>query len=180
MTTPPESRSATEGTGGELAGPVIAALITHELEIARGRASSLQARGLAVISSAGTLVTLLFGLSALATKAENFALPSSTKLPLAMAAVCLIAAAVAAIWTNAPRKVGGIALTDLESMITGELWRRPAAGAQQKVAVAQLRMAQGERAVNKDIARKLAIAICLEIAGIACVAWAVIALIVNG
>src|SRR5690242_8999727 len=56
---------------GEQAGPVIADLIAKELDTERSVMVSLQSRGLAVISSAGTLVTLLFGLSTLAIKAEN-------------------------------------------------------------------------------------------------------------
>lgn len=46
------------------AGVVIAEVIRQELESSRTAAASLQSRGLAVISSAGTLVALLFGLSA--------------------------------------------------------------------------------------------------------------------
>ena len=49
-----------------------------------------------MISSSGTLVTLLFGLSAVATTVQHFKLPAAAKPPLYLAAVLLVAAAIAA------------------------------------------------------------------------------------
>lgn len=85
------------------AGPLIADLITKELDAEESVTASLQSRGLAVISSSGTLVTLLFGLSAVATTAQHLELQAAAKPPLYLAAVLLVAAAIAGIVTNAPR-----------------------------------------------------------------------------
>lgn len=163
----------------ELAGPVIIGLIDAEIAVSRARTSSYQTRGLAVISSAGTMVTLLFGLSALATKAQDFAMPTTVVVPLCLAAAFLVLSAVAAIWTNAPRRVEGVTLTDLGAKLDADRWNRPAHRAQQAMAPAQLKVAESERKVSRNVAWTLLFAITLEIAGIACVAWAVLALILG-
>lgn len=166
-------------TDAEQAGPVIADLIGKELDTERSVMASLQARGLAVISSAGTLVTLLFGLSALAMKAEQFRLPPGTRLPLYTATALLVGAAVAGIVTNAPRGAGRANLSDLSDHLDSPYWEYPAAQAQREVARSQLRSAQSMRKSNRFRARFLLGAIVLEIAGIACVMWAAIALIAH-
>lgn len=163
--------------GDETGGKVVSAVIVAELESARAAAASVQGRGLAVISSAGTLVTLLFGLSALATKAQNFTLPPSTRLPLVLAAVFLVLAAVAGLVTNAPRRSDVMALKALKPLIEGDLWHVPAFYAEQEVARTRLAMADNARELNRRMARFLAAAITLEIAGVACVTWAVLSLI---
>ena len=168
--------SATPAEGG-LAGPVIADLIAKEVEASRAKAASVQARGLAVISSSGTLVTLLFGLAALATKAQNFALPAATKLPLYLAAGFLALAAFVAILTNAPRKRDAIPTSTLRPLLEETLWNAPAVQAQRQVAMSQLTVFESERKVNVQMARLLQVAIGLELAGIVCVVGAVITLI---
>jgi hypothetical protein len=58
------------------------------------RKTSLEQRGLAVVTTSGTLVTLLFALIAVITSAKNLSLPASARGDLA-AAVILFAIAVA-------------------------------------------------------------------------------------
>ena len=135
----------------EVAGPVIAQLIIKEVERSQAAAASLQSRGLAVISSWGTLVTLLFGLSAVVTNVDHFELPSATKIALIGAACLLVFAAVAGIAANAPRRKHAIGLDGLAPLLEDELWTAKAKNALQATA--------------------------LEIAGVACITWAVIALI---
>jgi hypothetical protein len=169
-----------QGAEAAQAGPLIAGLITKELEAQRAITASLQSRGLAVISSSGTLVTLLFGLSAVATTAEHFKLPGPAKPPLYAAAVLLVAAAVAGIVTNAPRNVRATALARLRPLVESPYWEYPVGPAQQEVARTQLAAAEAVRAGNQVRARWLLAAIILEIAGIASTMAAVIALIAKG
>jgi hypothetical protein len=169
MTSPSDSE--------EVAGPVIAQLIAKEVERTQAITASLQSRGLAVISSSGTLVTLLFGLSALATRAADFTLTAATKAPLIVAAVLLVLAAVAGIATNAPRQKHAIGLDGLAPLLDDESWSAQAKHAVQATARAQLRIAKAAREANRTMARFLLAGIALEIAGVACITWAVIALI---
>lgn len=162
------------------AGPVIADLIAKELDSEQSATASLQARGLAVISSSGTLVTLLFGLSAVATTAQHFRLPAAAKPPLYVAAALLVAAAVAGIATNAPRGSKLTALQRLRPLLDSPYWEYPAGPARREVARTQLAAAEAARAGNKGRARFLLTGIILEIAGVASTMVAVIALIAKG
>jgi hypothetical protein len=168
------------GADGGQAGPLIADLITKELDTEQAAADSLQSRGLAVISSSGTLVTLLFGLSAVATTAQHFKLPAAAKPPLYVAAVLLVAAAISGIATNAPRGSKLTALRRLRPLLESPYWDYPAEPARRQVARTQLAVAEGARAANRIRARFLLAGIILEIAGIASTMVAVIALIANG
>ncbi|MBN9742406.1 hypothetical protein DMP23_15055 [Amycolatopsis sp. A1MSW2902] len=173
MTAGPEPADSAKKSG-----PVIASLIDKEIDNARANASSLQVRGLAVISSSGTLVTLLFGLSALSTKAQNFVLPDAVKLPLYLAAALLVLAAAAGIFTNAPRRSDAIALKNLTPLIAEDrYWNAPSIYAEREVAKTRLTVLQNSRAINISTARTLLVAIVLEIAGVACVTWAVTSLV---
>jgi hypothetical protein len=66
------------------------------------RKFSLEQRGLAVITTSGTLATLLFGLVALATKSNDFRLPVRASGPLAVALGAFAAAALLALLTMHP------------------------------------------------------------------------------
>jgi hypothetical protein len=175
-TLPPPDAAADEGHAGQL----IADLIARELDAEQSATASLQARGLAVISSSGTLVTLLFGLSAVATTAQHFKLPATAKPPLYVAAVLLVAAAVAGIATNAPRSSELTSLLRLRPLLEPPYWDYPAGPARQEVARTQLTVALAARAANRVRARFLFAGIILEIAGIASTMVAVIALIAQG
>jgi hypothetical protein len=164
---------------GEKGGEIIAEVVLAELESARVAANSVQSRGLAVISTAGTLVTLLFGLSALVTKAQDFVLPSAATWPLSLAAVLLVLAAMAGLVTNAPRRSDVMKLSALHPLVEGDLWHVPAFHAKQEIARTRLAMAENARTLNQRMARFLAAAIGLEIAGVACVGWAVISVLVG-
>jgi hypothetical protein len=180
MTTENEDLIPSQVSNTELAGPVIADFITKQIEDARASTSSLQSRGLAVISSCGTLVALLFGLCALATKAQNFTLPTSTKLPLFLAAIFLVLAAFAALTTNRPRSAEAVALRKLRPLLEQELWNAPAVHAQQEIARTMLSVALSERQRNIKIARFLVAAITCEILGIFFVMFAIVVFIAAG
>ena len=67
------------------------------------RQTSFEQRGLAVVTTSGALVTLLFGLAALSTQAEQtFVLPENAEQPLIVALCLFVVAASAALVTNIP------------------------------------------------------------------------------
>ena len=160
------------------AGHLIAALIARELENSRTAMASVQARGLAVISTSGTLVTLLFGLSALATKAPNVTLTASTRVPLYLSVIFLTLAALAGLLTNAPRRKDLIAYSSLRKILDNDVdWSAPAFHAERAIARTQLTVAETARTLSIRMARFLQLAITLELLGIGFVMWAVIVLI---
>ena len=79
----------------EDAGVAYGQLIMDQLAEERNRKASLEARGVTVITTSGTLATLLFALTAGLTAAAKFKLPQSAKLPLLLALVAFVIAALA-------------------------------------------------------------------------------------
>jgi hypothetical protein len=90
---------------------------------------------------------------------------------LISAAGLLVLAAVAGIATYAPRQKHAVGLDGLAPSLDDEAWEV------ETTARTQLRIAKAAREANRRMARFLLAGIVLEIAGIACITWAVIALI---
>jgi hypothetical protein len=76
--------------------------LKDELAAQETRKASFEQRGLAVVTTSGALVTLLFGLAALSTTGKSQELPSDAKKWLAAALVVFVIAAVLALVTNFP------------------------------------------------------------------------------
>jgi hypothetical protein len=73
---------------------VYGAFVDAELRAQDLRKSSFEQRGLAVVTTSGVLVTLLFALAGLSTKSEpTFALPHTTRLWLVSALIVFVIAA---------------------------------------------------------------------------------------
>jgi hypothetical protein len=67
----------TAGTGqpagvASVGGPIYVELLKERLQEERAHKTSLEQRGLSVITSSGTLVTLLFALAAVVTASKSF------------------------------------------------------------------------------------------------------------
>jgi hypothetical protein len=78
-------------------------LVKQELADEDARKASLEQRGLAVITTSGVLVTLLFALGALSTKrAATLNLDPGAAIALAVALVLFVLAAISAVVVNAP------------------------------------------------------------------------------
>lgn len=81
---------------------VYADFVLEQLTAEETRKTSLEQRGLAVITSSGVLATLGFGSLALAKRGDHIPLASASAFLLAVGAVALLVAAVLALATNAP------------------------------------------------------------------------------
>jgi hypothetical protein len=66
------------------------------------RKESIERRGLAVVTTAGALVTLMFALVAAISQAKTFQLPTTAHGPLGFALGAFVLAAAGAIFTNMP------------------------------------------------------------------------------
>ncbi|MFZ1926007.1 MAG: hypothetical protein WAU42_07680, partial [Solirubrobacteraceae bacterium] len=87
-------------TGTSLGTAVYAEFLVGELAEQDARKASFEQRGIAVVTTAGTLVTLLFGLAALSTSvAKAQQLSGATKTALAYALVLFVASAILALLT---------------------------------------------------------------------------------
>src|SRR2546427_71248 len=94
MTTLAASSEADRGSLAEDAGSVYADFIEKELDDQRASKPSMEQRALAVVTTAGVLVTLLFGFASLAKKKDGFHIPSSAHLWFYLALGALVVAVV--------------------------------------------------------------------------------------
>jgi hypothetical protein len=137
----------TEEPGGRA---VYGDYIKEQLDAQEVRKVSLEQRGLAVITTSGALVTLLFGLTALTVKREaTFDLPDTAAVFLAAALVFFVLAALSALITNLPRSYEGVTVEALRSAVK-DRWDDSEATASRKVALTRLTVLASAKKVNNQ------------------------------
>jgi hypothetical protein len=102
-------------------GKTYAAFIESELKAERERRASLDARGLAVVTTSASLVTLLAAVGAFASTAENFRLPGAAVPWLIVTLVGFVVATIFGILANANWRYKVSDRTTLDRMRT-EHW----------------------------------------------------------
>jgi len=98
------------------------ALIIETLSEERDRKKSLEQRGLAVVTTSGALVSLLFAIGAVVTSAESFHVPGVARTLLAVGVGLFAAAAVAGIRTNRPLEYAEPGAGDLLQLTEEKYW----------------------------------------------------------
>lgn len=155
------------------------ALISEQLEEERARKQSLEQRGLAVVTSSGTLVTLLFALAALVTKPETFQLPPDSKKYLAVAVGAFAIAGVLGIFTNKPLRYEEPSTDWLRSLTAPTIWNNASeAIAARRAAESRVNTIDSFRSKNVQKVRLLAFAIGLEVVAVGLVAAGVATLFI--
>jgi uncharacterized membrane protein len=97
---------------------VYGAFLDAELKAQDARKASFEQRGLAVVTTSGVLVTLLFALAGLSTEAkQTFALPQNARAWLAAALVAFVLAAAAALATNLPLSYQAVEADDVKGRL---------------------------------------------------------------
>jgi hypothetical protein len=159
------------------AATVYGAYIKDELAGQEARKASFEQRGLAVVTTAGTLVTLLFGLAALSTAtAKGSPLLSEEKVWLGVALGLFVISAILALATNFPLKYKGPEIADIIERLkaTPEDSLEDAAYAVAEVRGDILLAAQQRNTVK---GRFLFAALVLEVAAVGCVGVAILKVI---
>lgn len=140
--------------------------LKEELTSQEARKSSFEQRGLAVVTTAGALVTLLFGLAAIASRTghgEPFA--TEEKIWLAVALVCFVVSAFAALATNFPVRYDGVKADDIRGRLT-ESDPNNAEQAHRDIALTQITILQEAKGKNALKGRFLFTAMLFEILGV--------------
>jgi hypothetical protein len=128
------------------------------------RKSSLEQRGLGIITTSGTLVTLLFGLAAAITSAKTFTFPSAARDWLTAAAILFVLAAAAGIGANIPLFYGKVVV---EQDTLEAVWDDNAPDARRAVTGARLNRLHAAQTVNSVKAWILVVGMLLELAAAA-------------
>jgi uncharacterized membrane protein YcjF (UPF0283 family) len=164
------SSPAAENRGDGAA--VYAAYVASQVASQEARKSSFEQRGLAVITTSGVLVSLLFGLTAVLTGAAGYHPPGAARVPILAALFCFIVAAVAAITTNLPQLYRGVTAEALKKQIE-EQWEDTGTEARRAVAFTELDVLARAKEQNHKKGEALALAIRAEIAAVYFLAVAV-------
>jgi hypothetical protein len=163
----PPAASNSEGGATVYAG-YIAAQVARQEE----RKHSFEQRGLAVITTSGALVSLLFGLTAVLTGAADYHLPNASRGWIFAALVCFVAAAISALLTNLPLKYSGVTADALKEAIE-KRWEDSRAAAEREVALTELKVLRRAKQRNRLKGLSLVVAIGAEITAVFCLAAAV-------
>jgi hypothetical protein len=158
----------------ETVGAALAGYLDGEMTAERAKKGSLESRALAVISSSGTLVTLLFGLAAVITKATSYAPSTATLVLLAIAAGLFAAASGLAIYCNVPGRYSEIEATSLRGLAGPAVWTTDGSEARRELALARIEILHDWQRMNDIKARVLFAAATGEVAGVLVAAAAVI------
>lgn len=147
------------------------AFLKDEIAAQDARKASFESKGIAVITTSGTLVTLLFALAALSTKHEaTFDLPKDARHWLVWALVFFFAAAVAALVTNVPGWYQSVDVADVKPLLEGGDTEEEALEA---VGLVQVAVVASAEKWNNRKGYVLLLAMALEVVAVGCVALAV-------
>ncbi|MBA3359998.1 MAG: hypothetical protein H0T94_00765 [Acidimicrobiia bacterium] len=142
--------------------------------------TSLEQRGITVITTAGTIVGLLFGLVAVVTQATDFALPAGARPWLIWSLLSLTASTLGGLLVNFPKSYEEADPASLrEFILTDEGtwapdWEESDFEGSRQVAQLNVRLLEVARAANSFKANLLFGAQLLEIVGIGLLAMAVL------
>ena len=154
------------------AGAAYRDLIADQLTEERNRKASLEARGIIVITTSGTLVTALFALTAGLTAAAKFKLPEPTKLPLLLALIAFVFAAIFGLVTNLPLLYKEPTPQGLARLVDARYWTGPAEVGQLRVAAAQVTALAAARSANGLKVALLLAAVLSELLAVVFLSWA--------
>jgi hypothetical protein len=135
------------------------------LDTEEARTNSLQLRGLALISTSGTLVTLLFGIVAVI-KSNSSTVPSTAHGPLVVAAVLFATAAIMGIAVNVPLLGRYVKPASLVHSYTSEMWKDSRSDAEMMVAATRVKLYANARKANAFKAVLLIVGGMIEISAL--------------
>jgi hypothetical protein len=104
------------------------------------RKTSLEQRGIAVVSTSGTLLTLFFGLAAVITSRQGYSPPSGFRSHSAWALAFFLLATVLAVSTNLPLPYSDVRAKELNS---DEMWQETSTIAKENVFDFRIALLQG-------------------------------------
>jgi len=135
-------------------GVVYCAFIEAELKTERERRSNLDSRGVSLVTTSSSLVTLLAAVSAFVIRGDKFVLPSPAKVPLLVALSTFAIAAVCGIIATWLHKYTVAAINDLTAMRSSH-WKDDAIDSRNVVALINIKTIDTLRTKNDIKARWL-------------------------
>lgn len=153
-------------------GEAFAAFIEGEVKAERDRRASLDARGLAVVTTSGSLTTLLAAVGAFVSARGGFGLPTGTIFPLTVTLVAFSLAAVCGLLASHNRQYDVADRTTLALMV-GEKWPTSEVDARNVVADLNARTVDSLRRGNNKKATLLMAGLAFQLLALAALSVAV-------
>lgn len=153
-------------------------LIDTQLAEERRAKDSLEQRGLAVITSSGTLVSLLFGFAALVESATSLRLSAPTKVLLIASMILFISAVILGVFVNRPRDYEDVPAGALKTLVK-EWTDRDPIEASREVADVLVRIIAAARKSNDKKSELLSRAIALEVFAVVALGLSVMSLLLT-
>ncbi|MEJ3748454.1 hypothetical protein WEI85_34865 [Actinomycetes bacterium KLBMP 9797] len=154
-------------------GSVYAAFIEGELRVERERRAALDARGLSVVTSSASLVTLLTAVGAFVTSEKGFTLPGAAVVPLLATLGSFTVAVVLGILANRSRYYHVALAETLYGMVT-EHWGDDEIDSRNNVAELNIRTIHTLRLGNDMKANLLTWALSAQLMGVVALSTTVI------
>ncbi|TCC40840.1 hypothetical protein [Kribbella speibonae] len=160
----------TDTTGDALRGE-----LQETMAAERAKKSTVEAKGLSVISTSGALLTILLGFAALVGLRDGERPSSTVVLVLTVGMALLALACLLGIACNLPGRYLELQPESLLSMTPVSVWREDGADARRELSLAHLEIITQWRRLNEIRGWMLLVAILLEVLGIFVVGGAVVA-----
>ena len=170
----------TSGNGdatGATAGAHYSSLITDQLEYEQAAKQSLEQRGVAVITTAGTLVAVLLSLGALVTSSKEFEPPLVAEALVIVALLLFIAACAAAVATNRVRAYEVPDIDALSRLLDERFQAGSSAVGERRVADLRLTMLKTVRRQNERKATALQWALRLQVGAVTSLAVSIVVIV---
>jgi hypothetical protein len=145
------SSPANLATASAVYGDLLKELLADE----QAAKASLEQRGLAVVSSAGALVTLLLGIVGLAYNVNRVSTPVVARWLLLLSVFAFVVAGILGILTNKPMGYEVFGQDALSKMVEKRYWNGPKEVGAWRVARLQVRLVGNARAQNAKKAHRL-------------------------
>lgn len=155
------------------AGDAYSRLIEDQVGQERERKTSLEGRGITVITTSSALATLLFALTVRLTSASKFRLPEGARLPLILTLSAFVVAAGLGLAANIPLKYREPTAAGLGKLLNQNYWTAPALIGQLRAMQVQISSLEAARSANRLKVIFLLSAIGFELCAIVFLAWAI-------
>ncbi len=176
--------AADSGTGNsakplsEVAGSAYSTLIKDQLAEERARKTSLEQRGIQVVTTSGVLSTLLFGLATFAKSSSSLSLFAGVCLLASL--VCFAMAFIFGLRANRGYQYDEASTDSLRELTSAEEWNNEhPAGAERRVSKLYVDILEHARKQNGKKADRLNTALTFEVAALIGVALAVASVIIQ-
>lgn len=148
--------------------------LKDEIAAQDARKASFEQRGLAVVTTSGTLVTLLLALAAFSTKeADTFLLPTDARTWLSRALSLFLVSAAAALLSNLPLPYKAVEPDQIKGRMKNDEFASSADAATKDIALTRVKTLISAKRQNSRKGWVVFSALVLEILAVGCLAKAV-------